>query len=735
MGRPKAAATISAHQLRRQANQEQFENRAHDAVWRPANLRMKRVVVTGRKGPLTPIPSWKLYENPFYEGILAAVQPEAAASGREGSVSARRLAATLWGMQDLPLFSSSPGVDLNPKSMRSNKQSQRQSHVHRQSERREDNTGSHFSSTNKRHASIGMEAQKQSMVVRKSVNEGKHGALESVTTSHELLKVLGRIRNLEEENTLSTSLVAGLRLELDRARQRIQELELQLKAVRKEIDSLQRKFVDERAQLRAREQERIRSAVQGIEEELEEEKKIQRRLETTNKKLVKEIADANLALTKALQGLDREKKARELMEDVCDELAREIGEDKAEFEELKRESAKVKEEVEEERKMLQVAEVWREERVQMKLAEARHDLEEKTVALNKLRCELETFLESRTSFKLANNPLESHEIRKAERLWDAVDALHLHHNRTSFEQEKDEAGLLVLEKNSDFIDLNNDALNRNLLVVSNDNAHELNESDAVHISSSAITMTEPKGGGTKPNKPKTKVKLLDRFRRHHHRDDGRKERVANGVQNEWKREPENQQKETKTAVVLYANGFAKEEAKQVDACNTEDGAATVGLCKAVNGTLDDKTIDHTVSEQFKDGATPMAMASNLGADQVSRSTVLWRSNSVGKQACNLQGDDEPTLINQPKEGRSSQPYSASKALPSFAQQHVRVHSLPVFQRRGWSSMDAGNPHTTRGLKASIEWPKNTRDNSLRAKLLEAKMESQQGKFKAGRSIQ
>ena len=94
-----------------------------------------------------------------------------------------------------------------------------------------------------------------------------------------------------------------------------------------------------------------------------------------NGKLAKELAEAKITIMRSLQDLEKERKARQLMEDVCDELAREIGEDKAQVEELKRESIKVREEVEEERKMLQMAEVWHEERVQMKLIEAKLTLE------------------------------------------------------------------------------------------------------------------------------------------------------------------------------------------------------------------------------------------------------------------------------------------------------------------------------------------------------------------------
>lgn len=78
-------------------------------------------------------------------------------------------------------------------------------------------------------------------------------------------------------------------------------------------------------------------------------------------------------------------------------LLRKLGEDKAEVEAFKRESMKLREEVEEERKMLQMAEVWREERVQMKLIDAKVTLEEKYAQMNKLVADLEAYLSSRSA--------------------------------------------------------------------------------------------------------------------------------------------------------------------------------------------------------------------------------------------------------------------------------------------------------------------------------------------------
>uniref|UniRef100_A0ACD5UEE5 Uncharacterized protein n=1 Tax=Avena sativa TaxID=4498 RepID=A0ACD5UEE5_AVESA len=99
-----------------------------------------------------------------------------------------------------------------------------------------------------------------------------------------------------------------------------------------------------------------------------------------------------MSANQLLQEYDEERKTRELTEEVCNELAREVEEDKAEIEALKHDSMKLREEVDEERKMLQMAEVWREERVQMKLVDAKVTLDAKYTQLSKLQEDVEAFI-------------------------------------------------------------------------------------------------------------------------------------------------------------------------------------------------------------------------------------------------------------------------------------------------------------------------------------------------------
>lgn len=103
-----------------------------------------------------------------------------------------------------------------------------------------------------------------------------------------------------------------------------------------------------------------RARIIELKADLENERKARKKLEVTNKRLVKELFE--------------ERRRREAVERVCEQLAKEIASDKAEINQVKLE-------MQEERKMLHIAEVLREERVQMKLSEAKILLEEKFLEL------------------------------------------------------------------------------------------------------------------------------------------------------------------------------------------------------------------------------------------------------------------------------------------------------------------------------------------------------------------
>ncbi|KAL6282061.1 hypothetical protein ACE6H2_012996 [Prunus campanulata] len=167
--------------------------------------------------------------------------------------------------------------------------------------------------------------------------------------------------------------------ELTEARLCILALEAKRQSLKKKVKHFLRKLEEERIYWKSRAQQKNR-ALDELKEELGRERKSRQQMENLNTNLINLLA---------------EKKSRKLMQEISNELAEQIGEDKAEVEALKRESKKIIAEMEEERKMFQIAEVWREERVQMKLIDAKLALEDKYCQLNKLITDVETFLRSR----------------------------------------------------------------------------------------------------------------------------------------------------------------------------------------------------------------------------------------------------------------------------------------------------------------------------------------------------
>ncbi|XP_077221049.1 uncharacterized protein LOC143854827 [Tasmannia lanceolata] len=206
----------------------------------------------------------------------------------------------------------------------------------------------------------------------------------------------GHLKPLEDQQITTVLVVSALQAELKQARTRIRELEREHQSSKK-LKSFSRKFAEEKASWQSREHEKVRAIINDAKDALNRERKNCQRMEIVNSKLATDLAKANLSAKQLLQDYENERNGRELLEEVCDELAKEIGKDKAEIKALKRESMTIRDEVEKERKMLQMAEVCREERVQMELIDVKLALEEKHSQLSKLIEDLEDFLRRGTT--------------------------------------------------------------------------------------------------------------------------------------------------------------------------------------------------------------------------------------------------------------------------------------------------------------------------------------------------
>ncbi|KAL2989760.1 hypothetical protein AAZX31_11G156900 [Glycine max] len=407
--------------------------------------RFKRAILVRKKGgSSTPVPMWKTktssspsvptqQQQQHMKPLLHSSGSMLPSKDKELSVSARKLAATLWEINDLPPSRVKKEFEVDQlrgfkekvrgrekKSVRLSRsgllrpQMSDPSHSPA-SERMKglegDNSckrrvsgfshqllsGDYYLDALDAHSSE-VENQPRSEKNRGKGTGGVKNRLKEarsgLSTSKKLLKVLNQMC-LREQQTSSMPLVLALGSELDRVCHQIDQLIHEQRSNQNDVEFVMKHFAEEKAAWKRRERERIHDAIKHVAEELAVEKKLRRQTERLNKKIAKEMASVKASHLKASKELEREKRAKEILEQICDELAKGIGEDRAQVEELKRESAKVREEVEKEREMLQLADVLREERVQMKLSEAKYQFEEKNAFLEKLRTELEDFMRTK----------------------------------------------------------------------------------------------------------------------------------------------------------------------------------------------------------------------------------------------------------------------------------------------------------------------------------------------------
>ncbi|KAK4741917.1 hypothetical protein SAY87_025505 [Trapa incisa] len=387
--------------------------------------RLKKAILVGKRtGSSTPVPTWKVGG---LKSPAALVIPNSSslsvmgdARGKKGvpvPVSARKLGATLWEINEVP--SPVKETPLEEKAMERRREKPLLSNPSYSSFPEVPEGGKHRrrSSAAADYIGDGGGGGPEDTITNTTViemeshlhgkNRGQGSAMDSpgtrlkdlinsLTTAKELLKVLYRVGGLKKQQSSTVSLLTALRTELDRAFTQAGGLVHESRAYQTEIRFMTRRFAEEKAAWKAKERDRVRNAIARMAEELEVERKLRRQTERLNKKLGKELMDMKGSLTRAVKELEGERRAKEVLEQVCDELASGVGEDRAVVEELKRESAKVLEEVEKEREMLQLADVLREERVQMKLSEAKYLYEEKNAAVERLRSELEKYLKAKT---------------------------------------------------------------------------------------------------------------------------------------------------------------------------------------------------------------------------------------------------------------------------------------------------------------------------------------------------
>ncbi|RZR96924.1 hypothetical protein BHM03_00026017 [Ensete ventricosum] len=366
-------------------------------------LKLRRGVAVGKKGGLcTPVPTWKL-------GDTGSADADAGEPKRS-SVSARKLGANLWEIQDLMPVSA---MNRRGAKIRRHGDGKALDDGPGRSAVRHEDLVRFFALVARFDVLVVIAAISEAITPSSSVNlKGKLGeAGYSLQTSTELLKVLNRIWSLEEQHSCNVSLVKALKVELEHAQARIQELMQEQHVYRHEMDDLMKQVAEDKLIRKNKEQQKIKAAVESIRDELEDERHLRRRSESLHRKLGKELSEVNAAYMKAVKDLERERKTNSLLEDLCDEFAKAVTDYEQEVRELKQKS-QVACDHKVDRLVLHISEAWLDERVQMNIAEAQGDLAEKTTITDRLSSEIESFLRARRSRAFGNDRLYRKDEKK-----------------------------------------------------------------------------------------------------------------------------------------------------------------------------------------------------------------------------------------------------------------------------------------------------------------------------------
>ncbi|XP_068669406.1 uncharacterized protein At5g41620-like [Aristolochia californica] len=679
-----ASFTGSDPSPRRRNERKGFRRRNPSFSGFGVRLRKEGVGTGRRTGPATPLLRWK-----FDDGDVSVDAGKSAEGGTRGRkkekngddvlVSARKLAAGLWHLQLPEVSDFERSKRASPEQLVAEPVTE---HIRVPGLHNVNNA--EYDAVVKHHIRSPLSVSNQKNGVLYKLEPSitfPNPAMERATkwdpaglkTPDNMSRCYGQLKLLEDQQISTISVVSTLQAELEQARNRIHELETERRTSKKKLDHFLKKLPEEKAAWQSREHEKVRAVIEDVKVDLNRERKNRQRMEIVNSKLVNELAEAKLSAKRFLQEYEKERKGRELMEEVCDELAKEIGEDKAELEALRRESAKIREETEEERKMLQMAEVWREERVQMKLIEAKLTLENKYCQLNKLIFELENFLRSRSGIT------DVMEIREAELLKEAASSVNIQDIKEfTYQPPTSEDIFSVIE------DLQSgDAHDREI---------EPSYGYSPASRASKIHTVSPEINGI---------------------DDNHVQRYGNGfIDRNGEIDKDGSEWETVSQEEEQGSSNSPEGSyPSVDGHREESILSGSGTEWEENA--DNETLNTEISEVY----SASVKTSKKKSSSISR---LWRSGPPN-------GDNCKTIPVEVMNGRLSNGRSSngriSTGLISPDQRSDEVGLSPPSVGQ-WSSPDSMNPHITRGMKGCIEWPRSAQKNSLKAKLMEARLESQ-----------
>ncbi|XP_004229967.2 uncharacterized protein At5g41620-like [Solanum lycopersicum] len=261
----------------------------------------------------------------------------------------------------------------------------------------------------------------------------------SLKTSTELLKILNKIWRLEEQQASNMSLVKALRKEVDHSQRRVKELQEEKKRDKEEINDLVMLIDNYRIGRKNNKHNRAEEAVKTLMDQLRDERKLRKHSENLHRKLARDLAEVKSSFATALKELEREREARGMLEELCDEFAYGIKEYEEEVRFLK--SKVRKDQILTEEKdglVIHISEAWLDERMQMKQSQRRHDPAEKKTIVDKLRSEIQTFLKARQSSDYKNNVLNLKGAKESSLCRHSLGSFHLNNPASAPRVEKED---------------------------------------------------------------------------------------------------------------------------------------------------------------------------------------------------------------------------------------------------------------------------------------------------------
>ncbi|XP_019461190.1 PREDICTED: uncharacterized protein At5g41620-like isoform X1 [Lupinus angustifolius] len=417
--------------------------------------KLKEGIMVGKRGsgPCTPSPTWRLELPSQQNGGSNNVQ-EFLNFPTSSTISARKLCANLWEFQPHQQETSLNGMDKSAATLRCRRRrckfteqvaespdsssnqptsaSSCRSHVsasfvqrHRSIERND--CAPYCESPASYNSSVDVAPYNHTVTPTNSlgfknvIGESSH----SVKTSTKFVKILNRIWTLEEQHASNISVVKALKMELGHSQAQMKELLREKQMNRQEMENLMKQITVDKLFKKNKERDIIKSTILSIKEELEDERRLRKHSESLHCKLARELSEVKSSFSGCLRNLERDRKTRILLENLCDEFAKGIKAYEQEVSCLRRnsENGQVQENDSPDKLILHISEAWLDERMQMKQTGSSNDLKERNSIVDKLGFDIETFLCAKRSVDLKkygySSLKELKEIRRCQHSFDS----------------------------------------------------------------------------------------------------------------------------------------------------------------------------------------------------------------------------------------------------------------------------------------------------------------------------